>query len=95
MATRESSRSLGSRLGRSRLGDPVLSVVAEYRGELSSEAVQAGADSGAGDAFDSPMLGVATKRQRTDESSTGEHQTAPAGDHAAPQETPSDGAVPP
>ena len=95
MAARESSRSLGSWLGGSRLSDPTLSDVAGNSGKRASEAVHAGADDGARSAFESPVLEGATKRQCTDEPSTGEHQAAPAGDHAAPRETPSNGAVPP
>ena len=95
MASRETSRTLGSGLGHSRLRGPELSDVAENRGKGLSEAVQSGADSDACSAVDSTALDGAAKRQRTDDLSTGQHQAAPAGDPIAPQETSSDGAMPP
>ena len=95
MASRETSRTLGRGQQRVHFVEAAASEDAENRDQGPLEAVQAGKGSGARSAVESTVLDGANKRQRTDELSTGEHQAAPAGDHAAPRETPSNGAVPP
>ena len=94
MASRETSRTLGCGHRRVRWAEASASEDAEDRGQGPSEAVQAGAGSGARSAVESTVLDGANKRQRTDELSTGQHHAAPAGDHAAPQDTSSNGTAP-
>eukprot|EP00966_Prymnesium_polylepis_P152223 3516041-Prymnesium_polylepis.1 len=83
MASRESSRSLGSRAQRSRLGEPTLAAVAKECVETSSQVVHNDADSLPLSAFESPGFEAGNKRQRVLEDSTGQDGAAPVGDDAA------------
>ena len=75
MASRETSRTLGCGQRRVRWAEASASEDAEDRGQGPSEAVQAGAGSGARSAVESTVLDGANKRQRTDELSTGHSTT--------------------
>ena len=78
---------LASACDTARLGDPGFSGVAAICRIGSSQVVQAGADGGALNAFDSSVFYGAAKDQCNDRLSTSQHRAAPLGDRGAPQET--------
>ena len=94
MASRQSSRTLGSRRESSRLGDETRSAVAADHEPSSWQAIPDGTDAIPSNQFDSPAEEVAFKRQRRNAFGTDDHGLELAGDRVEPVAVPSEGAMP-